>query len=84
LPNATESDQNPDSRYCCISTDNAPCLSAGSVTGGPCALAARSSHSSGVNVCMLDGSTRSVSNTIDWELWMALSTTHGDEMLKEF
>jgi prepilin-type N-terminal cleavage/methylation domain-containing protein/prepilin-type processing-associated H-X9-DG protein len=78
LPNATDTDINPDSIYCCVSVDNAPCLSGGSV-GGPLAMAARSNHSGGVNACMLDGSVRFVSDNIAWTTWQALGTTHGEE-----
>jgi prepilin-type N-terminal cleavage/methylation domain-containing protein/prepilin-type processing-associated H-X9-DG protein len=82
-PNALDYDVNPDSGWCCVSTPNAPCLAGGSV-GGPCALAARSTHPGGVNVCMLDGSTRFAANTIDWTTWQALGTSKGGEMIGNF
>jgi prepilin-type processing-associated H-X9-DG protein len=42
---------------------------------------ARSNHSGGVNVGLLDGSVRFVSETIDIDVWRAASTTKGTESL---
>ena len=43
--------------------------------------AARSRHQGGVNVVMADGASRFVSAAIDLELWQALSTHSGREMI---
>lgn len=83
-PNTTDADVNPDSYYCCVSVAGAPCVSAASSTGGPCALAARSAHSGGVNTCLLDGSVRLVANSINWATWQALGTTQGGETAGDF
>jgi prepilin-type processing-associated H-X9-DG protein len=45
--------------------------------------AARSRHSGIVNVVMLDGSVRSVSNQININTWRALRTTRG-EVIADF
>jgi prepilin-type processing-associated H-X9-DG protein len=78
-PNTLDSDVSPDSTSCCVSVDGAPCVSAGSSTGGPCALAARSKHSGGVNACLLDGSVRFISDSVSWSTWQALGTSQGGE-----
>ena len=44
--------------------------------------AARSRHSSGVNVAMADGSVRFVEERIDLPLWQALSTRAGNEVIE--
>jgi len=48
------------------------------------AVAARSYHTSGVNVLFVDGSSRFVHEQIDLELWRALSSIDGDETIPEF
>ncbi len=42
-------------------------------------VSARSKHSGGVNVSMVDGSVRFVSDTVNRETWQALSTSKGGE-----
>ena len=81
-PNSADPDRNPDSDYCCVSTPEAPCVSSGTV-GGLMTLAARSMHPGGVNVCMLDGSVHFVDETIDWNVWQAMGTTAGGEVVAE-
>ncbi|MGI6401945.1 MAG: DUF1559 domain-containing protein [Thermoguttaceae bacterium] len=44
---------------------------------------ARSDHSGGVNASMMDGSVRFVSNTIDLEIWRAMSTADGGETIAD-
>jgi prepilin-type N-terminal cleavage/methylation domain-containing protein/prepilin-type processing-associated H-X9-DG protein len=83
-PNAPDTDVNPDSSGCCVSVDGAPCVSATSSAGGPCALAARSKHPGGVNTCLLDGSVRFVADSIQWSTWQALATTKGGETNGDF
>ncbi|MDZ7616154.1 MAG: DUF1559 domain-containing protein [Patescibacteria group bacterium] len=82
-PNARDPDITPDSYRCCVSMAGAPCVSA-TVAGGPSAMAARSAHPGGVNVCLLDGSGRFVSDNIAWTIWRGLGTTRGGEVLGEF
>lgn len=38
-------------------------------------------HPGGINLVLLDGSVRFVSETIDWEVWRAAGTREGDESL---
>ena len=46
------------------------------------AITARSYHAGGlVTTGFLDGSTRTISNTIDLAVWRALGTADGDEIL---
>ncbi len=47
------------------------------------AFAARSFHRAGVNVLLLDGSTRFVSDSIDLNTWRALGTRAGGEQLAD-
>ncbi|OWK45338.1 DUF1559 domain-containing protein [Fimbriiglobus ruber] len=44
-------------------------------------LAARSAHTGGVNVVLVDGSCRFVSNSIDFPIWQAIGTRFGGEPL---
>ncbi|MBP5622857.1 MAG: DUF1559 domain-containing protein, partial [Thermoguttaceae bacterium] len=43
--------------------------------------AARSKHSGGVNVAMVDGAVRFVSDTVDLAVWRAAGSTKGGETL---
>ena len=43
---------------------------------------ARSSHSGGVNAALCDASVRFVSNTVDLEVWRAMSTAKGQETVQ--
>ncbi|MDD4270934.1 MAG: DUF1559 domain-containing protein [Thermoguttaceae bacterium] len=82
-PNYEGPDVNPDSGNCCVPKENAPCVSA-QMVGGPTSLAARSRHPGGVNVNLLDGSVRFVSDTIEWATWQALSTSEGNETINSY
>ena len=46
-------------------------------------MGARSLHINGVNVAMCDGSGRFVPNTININVWRALSTSQGGEVISE-
>ena len=47
-------------------------------------VTSRSYHSGLVNVCVMDGSVRSISNGIDVKTWQGLSTCAGGETLREW
>jgi prepilin-type N-terminal cleavage/methylation domain-containing protein/prepilin-type processing-associated H-X9-DG protein len=47
-------------------------------------LTVRSHHSNGVNASMIDGSVRFVHNTINIDVWRAISTTEGQEPSTDF
>ncbi|MBL8817351.1 MAG: DUF1559 domain-containing protein [Planctomyces sp.] len=47
-------------------------------------VTARSHHSGIVNVMLMDGSVRSVSNSIDQSVWRSLGTRAGGEVVTEF
>ena len=47
-------------------------------------FAARSQHSSGVNVGLADGSSQFVSDTIDRKVWLGLGSRNGGEVLSDF
>jgi prepilin-type processing-associated H-X9-DG protein len=55
-----------------------PCVEP-STQSRPRLMAARSLHDNGVNAAMCDGSVRFVPNTIDINVWRALSTARGQE-----
>ena len=65
--------------YCVNKSPNPPCSAA--TTALPDNYAARSRHSSGVNVAMSDGAIRFIKNSINIRVWRALSTTKGSEIL---
>ena len=47
-------------------------------------FSASSNHSNGVNVMLMDGSVHHVSNAINLNVWRALSTRNGREIVHEF
>lgn len=73
-------------RYCdrTISDDISPCrlTSAGNWSGVWLQLA-RSYHTGGVNLAMVDGSTKFISDDIDRDIWHALATPDGGELVSE-
>lgn len=82
-PNTTDPDILAGSGNTCVERLGAPCVSA-QTAGGPSQQAARSQHPGGVNVALLDGSVRFISETITWETWQALGTAQGQEVLGDF
>jgi prepilin-type N-terminal cleavage/methylation domain-containing protein len=48
------------------------------------AVTARSYHRGHVNVLLMDGATRSVTDDIDLSVWRALSTRNGRDMVKDY
>jgi hypothetical protein len=76
LPNSTNNDRLGGQ---CQSTATAPCALANNSTPMIAHHAARSAHSGGVVVGMLDGAVTFVTNDVDWNVWQAASTTAGGE-----
>jgi prepilin-type N-terminal cleavage/methylation domain-containing protein/prepilin-type processing-associated H-X9-DG protein len=62
-----------------IMSPNPPCTNA-TGTQGP-TYAARSRHPGGVNATFCDGSVRFIKNTINLNIWRALSTSQGNEVI---
>jgi hypothetical protein len=67
----------------CVSTSDAPCAATDETWRGYHKLSARSAHPGGVNVMLLDTSIHFVSNQVDWNLWKAVSTFSGEELISE-
>ncbi len=65
-------------RYPATTYKTVPAATSGGTTEATF-LSARSKHSGGVNVSMVDGSARFVSNAVNRETWQALSTSKGGE-----
>ena len=66
----------------CVSTDEAPCVGVFSWwTDRRLIMSARSHHPGGVNVVLGDGSVRFLNDSIDLELWQALSTPSMGEVV---
>jgi prepilin-type processing-associated H-X9-DG protein len=60
----------------CVDTERpAPCINNQKTVQ----IAARSKHQGGINATMCDGSVRFIANSIDANLWKALSTMAGQE-----
>jgi prepilin-type N-terminal cleavage/methylation domain-containing protein len=79
-PNSTFPDVLFSPAYCNDQPPNPPCTSV--TTALPDMYAARSRHSpGGVNAAMGDASVRFVKNSINIQLWRALSTTRGGEVI---
>ncbi len=80
LPNSKLPDVQSTIGYCNLTNPlNPPCI--GKTTTQPATTAARSRHPGGVNAVLVDGSVRFVKNTINIQIWRALSTTQGGEVL---
>ena len=89
-PNSTYPDL---SRYCAVDSQDplAPCDDSVQGWTGAHKLAARSVHPGGVNLVMLDGSARFISDNIESTrhgeanpgVWQALSTYGGGEVVVE-
>jgi prepilin-type N-terminal cleavage/methylation domain-containing protein len=75
-PNNTLRDR---SRYCVKDIDYAPCTEPPREWRGDWRHFARSAHTNGVNLMMVDTSVRFVSDSIDEWLWRALATPNGSE-----
>lgn len=67
--------------YCVNEPPNPPCTGIPTATNPPM-NAARSRHPGIVNVVMLDGSARSISNNISIQTWRAMATTRGGEVVQ--
>jgi len=59
---------------------NIPCTTTGTTTF-PRMAGARSHHTNGLNVAMCDGSVQFINNTIAMNVWQALSTSRGGEVV---
>jgi prepilin-type N-terminal cleavage/methylation domain-containing protein/prepilin-type processing-associated H-X9-DG protein len=69
----------------CLPIPGAPCVGTySSWDTRRVVLTARSRHPGGVNLLLVDGSVRFISNDIDLATWQALCTPHGGEVLGEF
>ena len=69
----------------CVNVPEAPCIGTYSAHNTRAILlSARSRHPGGVQVLLLDGSVRFVSETIDTQTWQDLGTPYGGEVLGEF
>jgi prepilin-type processing-associated H-X9-DG protein len=47
-------------------------------------ITSRSYHTGAVNVTLMDGSVRTISENVDLTVWRALGTRAGNEVLGEF
>ena len=65
----------PRGMFCTQNTDISP------ASGGQWQVAARSSHSGGVNACMADGSVRFVRSSVSQAAWAAANTMSGGEVV---
>ncbi len=81
-PNTSLPDILPSGGYCkpAIPT-NPPCSTQGQTSTSGLLISARSRHPGGVNAGMCDGSVKFMKNSISLNIWRALSTTGGSEVL---
>ena len=78
-PNTTNPDWIQSASYCNYPyQQNPPCMLGQSSMD---MFAARSRHSGGVNVGFVDGSVKFVNNNVNPQVYMALSTTRGGEVI---
>jgi prepilin-type N-terminal cleavage/methylation domain-containing protein len=78
-PNSLLPDVMVESDYCLDKSPNPPCIASSPALTDT--YAARSRHPGGVGVVLGDGSVRFVKNTIQTNVWRALSTTRGGEIV---
>jgi prepilin-type N-terminal cleavage/methylation domain-containing protein/prepilin-type processing-associated H-X9-DG protein len=79
-PNSTSPDSMQSSSYCSYPyQNNPPCTTASSLL--LMWQAARSRHPGGVNAGMADGSVRFVKNSVSLNVWRALSSSMGSEVI---
>ena len=79
-PNSSQPDVTEDPSYCVYPyAQNPPCTAPTAAL--PMNNGARSRHSGGVNTAMGDGSVRFVKNSISLNIWRALSSTKGGEIV---
>lgn len=67
-----------------VTSPLAPCEAFGSTLGGDTRNYARSYHTGGATVALVDGSVRFVSNSIDLQLWRGLGTRMGGETIGDY
>jgi prepilin-type N-terminal cleavage/methylation domain-containing protein/prepilin-type processing-associated H-X9-DG protein len=81
-PNSTILDLMPSGSYCkpAINT-NPPCDPKGQSSTSGIIISARSRHPGGVNANMCDGSVRFFKNSVSLNVWRAISTTRGNEIV---
>ena len=83
MPNSPLPDVIYTATYCNnLPTQNMPCTT--STTANPSMFGLRSRHPGGVQVALCDGSARFVADTIDLNIWRALSTSQGGEVIGEY
>lgn len=84
-PNASAPDQQESGSYCKPANPlNPPCSTANPTTALPENIGARSRHPGGVQAAMLDGAVKFVPNTINLDIWRAVSTMGGKEPITNF
>jgi prepilin-type N-terminal cleavage/methylation domain-containing protein/prepilin-type processing-associated H-X9-DG protein len=81
-PNSPLPDVMNDRSYCVNQAPNPPCTGIPTASNPPM-VAARSRHTGVVNVVMLDGSVRPISNQINIFTWRAMSTSRGGEVIND-
>ncbi len=79
-PNSSQPDVIYSIAMCDSTGDNPPCTQY-SPPGLPSMYGARSRHAGGVGASFCDGSATFVNDTININVWRALSTTHGGETI---
>jgi prepilin-type N-terminal cleavage/methylation domain-containing protein/prepilin-type processing-associated H-X9-DG protein len=79
LPDVTQGYCPAGSIFPQVTAPNPPCMNS-TGTQGP-AYAARSRHPGGVNTTFCDGSVKFIKNSISLNIWRALSTSQGNEIV---
>jgi prepilin-type N-terminal cleavage/methylation domain-containing protein/prepilin-type processing-associated H-X9-DG protein len=80
-PNSAQPDVAQASGYCSQDDPTFPCSPTSHSEAQPMTFAARSRHSGGVYAAFCDGSVHFISNDILLNIWQALGTTNGREVI---
>ncbi len=79
-PNTSNPDEMMSANYC-QNTPTAPCIAENAPSGYAVRISARSLHTGGVNMVRGDGSVTFVSQSINRQIWRAIGTSHGSEVV---
>lgn len=74
----------PDRFFRCVDHVHVPCTKMPNTTGYTARLQSRSAHPGGAQIAMADGSVRFVSDSTDMDLFRALGTRYGNEVIGSF
>ncbi len=80
-PNSAQPDVAQNAGYCTQGDPGFPCSPTSHSASQPMTFAARSRHPGGVQAALCDGSARFISDHVALDVWQALGTAYGNEII---